>query len=214
MNLEARHGEFVAEVRRWNRQISLVSRANSEVQISALVEECREAWTMITAHVHADRHPDRLSWVDLGSGGGFPGIIWSLERELGPGDGVAARAWLYEPRVKRAWFLERCCRRLGLDRTAVVASRWGDSPPVDEADLPGAVVISMKALRLDDDSVLDGLARWRGAGEVETVEIVRFVRSRSAGNGQPVVAAGWRARGEILLRGQTTDLLVSSYDRD
>jgi 16S rRNA (guanine527-N7)-methyltransferase len=57
-------------------------------------------------------------WMDMGSGGGLPGIPLAIARpEL---DAILA-----EPRGMRAEFLEDVCRRLGLERVEVFAGKVG-----------------------------------------------------------------------------------------
>jgi 16S rRNA (guanine527-N7)-methyltransferase len=58
-------------------------------------------------------------WLDVGSGGGFPGLV------------VAAASGfdvtLVEPRQKRAAFLELAARAIKRSSTGVFRARWGDS---------------------------------------------------------------------------------------
>jgi 16S rRNA (guanine527-N7)-methyltransferase len=49
---------------------------------------------------------DAMRWLDIGTGGGFPGMVVALVRD-GPVD-------LVEPRRRRADFLQLCVARLGL----------------------------------------------------------------------------------------------------
>lgn len=60
--------------------------------------------------------PDSGAWLDIGTGGGFPGMVVALLRP----QPIA----LVEPRRKRAEFLARCVDQLALgDRVTVQASR-------------------------------------------------------------------------------------------
>lgn len=55
-------------------------------------------------------------WLDIGSGGGFPGLVVALLREQ--------PTVLVEPRVKRAAFLKEMTERLGIaDHSTVISSR-------------------------------------------------------------------------------------------
>ena len=53
-------------------------------------------------------------WLDIGSGGGFPGLVVALLRD--------APMLLVEPRRKRASFLKQCIDRLGLAANVEVAT--------------------------------------------------------------------------------------------
>jgi 16S rRNA (guanine527-N7)-methyltransferase len=55
------------------------------------------------------------TWLDIGTGGGFPGMVVAIARG-GP-------TILVEPRRKRAAFLERCAAELGLNEVRVSASK-------------------------------------------------------------------------------------------
>lgn len=69
------------------------------------------------------------AWLDIGSGGGFPGLVIGLMR--------ADRTILAEPRSKRAAFLRDTAEALGIaDRVQVAASRVETAP----IDAPVAVV--------------------------------------------------------------------------
>ena len=56
------------------------------------------------------------SWIDIGTGGGFPGLVVAIV--------LPARMTLVEPRRRRADFLSLCVARLGLgDRVSVQATK-------------------------------------------------------------------------------------------
>jgi 16S rRNA (guanine527-N7)-methyltransferase len=60
--------------------------------------------------------PGWNSWIDVGTGGGFPGMVAAL---LAPGRAVS----LVEPRRKRADFLEACCTEFQLEHADVYACK-------------------------------------------------------------------------------------------
>jgi len=70
-------------------------------------------------------------WLDIGTGGGFPGLVVAIARG-GP-------TVLVEPRRKRATFLERCAAELELPDVQVAASK------VEQVDAT-ATVISARAV--------------------------------------------------------------------
>lgn len=99
-------------------------------------------------------HPQAKQWIDLGSGGGFPGIITAiLLRDFGDG-------WvnLVESNHKKAAFLRTALIETGA-RGSVIAERIED---VHER-LSSCDAISARALA-DLDKLLDYAAPWCRAG--------------------------------------------------
>jgi len=216
--------EFRAQVLRWNRQISLVSRKDTAATLDRLLVQCREGLDIFLA---AD--PCGLTtaanreYFDLGSGGGLPGIVWHVllnER------GVAAHSVLVEPREKRAWFLERLRGLAGMPDFGVSADRWGDHV-VGPAPGPETVtLISLKALKLTDPEVLAALpeqggrsglviARYCPPGEALTAELASELEINPGlspgGADVAVVGAPWVSAGAEILAGADFSLLISCY---
>ena len=105
-------------------------------------------------------HPKPAHWVDLGSGGGFPGIITAIllsEHADGHVD-------LVESNQKKAAFLRVCLRECEA-RGAVHAIRIEEAPKV----IPYCDVISARALA-ELDVLLDYAAPW-----VERNENIRLL---------------------------------------
>lgn len=101
-----------------NRAQNLISRRDPEAQLGALIEECVAA-SQFLGH----RGLAGLRWVDVGSGGGFPGLVFGA---LDPGQALV----LIERRRGRCDFLRREVRALGLGETSV--------EELDAKDYPGA----------------------------------------------------------------------------
>ncbi|MBB3459215.1 16S rRNA (guanine527-N7)-methyltransferase [Rhizobium sp. BK313] len=100
-------------------------------------------------------HPKPSHWVDLGSGGGFPGIITAIllsEQADGHVD-------LVESNQKKAAFLRVCLRECEA-RGAVHAIRIEEAPKV----IPNCDVISARALA-ELDVLLDYAAPWMERNE-------------------------------------------------
>ncbi len=182
-------GRFGEEVLRWNRSINLVSRRDAESRVGDLMAESRQAWAVLTASGDAirERWPALASlehwhYLDLGSGAGFPGLVWSILFERASGDFPSPGSLrLVEPRGKRGDFLERQIRLARLSRTTVLRDAWGSKltpPPLSR--VPRAGLITMKALALDDERIVRGWQRYLSgavAGVLEThLLIVRFIR--------------------------------------
>ena len=115
-------------LRKWNPAINLVSRATLD-----------EIWTrhfadsaqLLLCAPETARH-----WVDLGAGGGFPGLVVAvLAREFRPGLSVT----LVESDLRKCTFLREVARQIETPVT-VLAERAESLPPL------GADVVSARAL--------------------------------------------------------------------
>lgn len=120
--------QFSALVERWNSAINLVGKAT--------VPDLWNRHIVDSAQLFARCPPEAKLWLDLGSGGGFPGIVIAvLARELQPRLKVA----LVESDIRKATFLRESCRALRL--TAVIHNIRIESLPPQHAD-----VVSARAL--------------------------------------------------------------------
>ena len=100
-------------------------------------------------------HPQPSHWVDLGSGGGFPGIITAiLLTESGAG-----HVDLVESNQKKAAFLRVCLRECGA-RGTIHAIRIEEAPAV----IPHSDIISARALA-ELDMLLEYSAPWHERNE-------------------------------------------------
>ncbi|MEJ8630958.1 16S rRNA (guanine(527)-N(7))-methyltransferase RsmG [Sphingomonas sp. I4] len=117
----------------------------------------------------ADR-PDG-QWVDIGTGGGFPGMVVAL---AWPG-----RMALVEPRKRRADFLRDCAERLGVaDRVTVHASK------IEAVDVKADVISARAVATVENLCAPLSTAAHRKHGGCSRVAAWTSARSRpSSGNG-------------------------------
>lgn len=119
---------YDALLRKWNPAINLVSRAT-------LDDAWRRHFADSAQVLAVAPHPGN-DWVDLGSGGGFPGLVVAiLARELRPG----LRVTLVESDRRKAAFLAEVARATGTD-VAIRAERAETLEPL------GADILSARAL--------------------------------------------------------------------
>lgn len=98
--------EFEKLVVRWNRRINLVSRGD--------LEHLRARHTRDSAQILSLAPLGAQSWVDLGSGGGFPGVVVAtLAREARP----ELHITLVESDSRKAAFLSTAIHALSLSAT-------------------------------------------------------------------------------------------------
>jgi 16S rRNA (guanine527-N7)-methyltransferase len=93
-------------LQRWNPRINLVSRGSLANAWSRHFADSAQLWPLRPAGIG--------TWLDLGSGAGFPGlVIAALAMELAPGMRVA----LVESDARKAVFLQTVARESGLPVT-------------------------------------------------------------------------------------------------
>jgi 16S rRNA (guanine527-N7)-methyltransferase len=101
--IDALHA-FAALVERWNPAINLVSKASLPDLWSRHIVDSAQVFSLCPQ--------DAKRWLDIGSGGGFPGIVVSvLARDVKPN----MRTVLVESDRRKAAFLREACRLLSLD---------------------------------------------------------------------------------------------------
>ncbi len=159
---------FRQEILRWNRQINLISRVETEDRLDGLFAQCVAGGEAVLSWLQAQnvvKGPgSSLLYYDLGSGGGLPGVIWNqLFSSVFP----KTQSFLVEPREKRAWFLDRVSKIDSIFPYGTLNGRWGEVEASlcsenEAGESPLVVVISLKALHLDDKEVLSGLLVAQG----------------------------------------------------
>ena len=119
---------FDVLVQRWNPAINLVSKAT--------VENLWQRHILDSAQVFSLCPAGARSWVDLGSGGGFPGIVVALLAQDLMSD---LRVTLVESDLRKATFLRQAAQSLGLPVTVL-------SKRIETLDPLQADVLSARAL--------------------------------------------------------------------
>lgn len=121
--------ELYAELlRKWNQRINLVSKTT-----------IRELWIrhfLDSAQLAAFAPAHGAYWVDVGSGGGFPGLVLAI---LGMESGSPNHVDLVESDVRKSAFLRTVIRETGVP-ARVINNRIEDTPSL------GADVLSARAL--------------------------------------------------------------------
>ncbi|WP_108813323.1 16S rRNA (guanine(527)-N(7))-methyltransferase RsmG [Loktanella sp. Alg231-35] len=138
---------FAALTTKWTQKINLISRNTSDA-----------IWDRhIVDSVQIYRYAPKVftKWVDLGSGGGFPGIVMAI---LGKARHPEAQFTLIESDQRKAAFLRTAARDLSL-KVDVIAKRVGDVAP-QEADVvsaralaPLSALLGMTSRHLHTDGV-------------------------------------------------------------
>ena len=115
-------------VRKWTVKINLVS--------SSSIPELWERHVVDSVQIYASAPKSFEKWVDIGSGGGFPGIVMAI---IGKEKHPDANFVLIESDLRKATFLRTAIRELKLS-AVVLAER------IELAEPQGADVVSARAL--------------------------------------------------------------------
>jgi 16S rRNA (guanine527-N7)-methyltransferase len=192
--VEARLAAFEVLLRRWNRTVNLVA--------ASTLPDLRARHIEDSAQLAALLPPGARRWVDLGTGGGFPGlVVAAILAESAP----SVQMHLVEADGRKAAFLAEAARQLGLAAT-VHARRIEDLAPLAAdvvsaralAPLPallplaarhmaaGATGLFLKGARVDEE-LAAARTHWTFEAEVG--------QSRSGGGGVIVRTGGIRRAG-------------------
>jgi 16S rRNA (guanine527-N7)-methyltransferase len=106
---------YLSAILEWNERAGLVSPRDPGTVLTRLIDQSVRLWQMAQDALSNDTTIGCMgSAVDIGSGAGFPGVIWKL---LSPDLQVT----LIDRRVRKATFLERTVASLGLSGVDVFA---------------------------------------------------------------------------------------------
>jgi 16S rRNA (guanine527-N7)-methyltransferase len=140
-----RLSRLVALLEKWNPRINLVSKSTLADVWVRHVQDSLQLFRLAP--------PSWRTWVDLGSGGGFPGLVIAI---LAKDKNSNAHVTLVESDQRKCAFLRTVIRELDLP-ASVLAQRIEDLDPL------GADVISARALA--DLSTLLGFVVRHGGNE-------------------------------------------------
>ncbi|MBO6758114.1 MAG: 16S rRNA (guanine(527)-N(7))-methyltransferase RsmG [Roseibium sp.] len=112
---------YVDLLLKWQKAQNLIAPSTvPDIWVRHVVDSLQTTWAL----------PDARVWVDIGSGGGFPGIVTAIVLTGQPG----AHVHLIESNQKKAAFLRTALRTVGAPGTVhagrieSVAKSWGSGP--------------------------------------------------------------------------------------
>jgi len=108
--------DYVEILSKWSEKMSLVSSSDSTRIINEHILDCWAAFAFV---------PRGTIYLDIGSGSGLPGIVFSILA-------TSSTVILVEPRAKRVDFLKEARRVLRLPNLEIVHSRLEDWSPAGE----------------------------------------------------------------------------------
>ena len=146
---------------KWNAKINLVSRSTLDNFWNRHVLDSAQFLSSVSEKAG--------KWVDLGSGGGLPGLVVAiLSDEIEP----VNKLFLVEADVRKAVFLKTVCRELGL-KVEVYNNRIEELPPMSANIVSARALAPLKTLCLYAKNHLekDGVAVF-AKGENWKAELV------------------------------------------
>lgn len=120
--------DYVALLEKWNKRINLVGRRSANEVWQRHIEDSAQILKYVPLPVER--------WLDLGSGGGLPGLVVAI---IGAAAGQVQQVTLVESDARKAVFLAEVSRILGLN--TVILNERIESIPAQNAN-----VISARAL--------------------------------------------------------------------
>jgi len=137
---------YVSLLLKWNKTINLVARSTEAEIWERHIRDSLQLWPHVP-------QPDLL--VDMGSGGGLPGLVMAICAKHDP---KVAKVTLIEADIRKSTFLQTVIRELGLSGS-VLSRRISECPPLN------AGVITARALS-DLNALLGFCDRHLGEGGV------------------------------------------------
>ncbi|MGH1576105.1 16S rRNA (guanine(527)-N(7))-methyltransferase RsmG [Planktotalea sp.] len=121
-------------LKKWNPKINLVSKGT--------IDDLWERHIVDSAQIFELRNNSAKRWVDLGSGGGFPGLVIAiLAMEFAP----SMKVTLVESDKRKSAFLRTVSRETGCEAN-IVAERIENVPPLNADVLSARALADLDAL--------------------------------------------------------------------
>lgn len=152
---------FAALLERWNRRINLISTGDLPQLWPRHIEDSLQLVPDL---------PPGTPFVDLGSGGGFPGLVLAIA--------TGCHATLIEADQRKASFLREAARATGA-RATIVAAR------IEQAEVPPAGIVTARAL-----APLPRLLGW-AERFLDEDGVCLFLKGRSVEDELTAAAAEW-----------------------
>ncbi|HDZ83566.1 MAG TPA: 16S rRNA (guanine(527)-N(7))-methyltransferase RsmG [Roseobacter sp.] len=147
---------FANIVEKWTPKINLISKASVPYIWQRHIEDSIQIYSLV---------PPVSSWVDLGSGGGFPAIVVAL---LAQQDGRSSKFTLVESDQRKCVFLRTAIRELGL-KVEVLNDRIENIPPLEAnvvsaralAELPLLIGLASRHMKSDGIAIFPKGKNWK-----------------------------------------------------
>ena len=147
---------FANIVEKWTPKINLISKASVPYIWQRHIEDSIQIYSLV---------PPVSSWVDLGSGGGFPAIVVAL---LAQQDGRSSKFSLVESDQRKCVFLRTAIRELGL-KVEVLNDRIENIPPLEAnvvsaralAELPLLIGLASRHMKSDGIAIFPKGKNWK-----------------------------------------------------
>ena len=139
--------QYASDLKKWNRKINLVS--------PQTIDSLWSRHFLDSLQLAMFAEPNLTNWVDMGAGGGFPGLVLAAHFAE-----TATQFTLLESDQRKSTFLRTVSRNMGLN-VKVIADRIEDIPSI------GADMVTARAL-----APLDKLLQY---GKRHAVDHAKFI---------------------------------------
>ncbi len=127
---------YLEEIFRWNPQLGVVSKRDTQAVVARLLDQSVRLWDFIVETAGNERASRIRDVIDIGSGAGFPGIVWKM---LVP----ALHVTLVERKEKKVTFLERVVARTGLGDVVAEAADIREVSRLEDRQRSADLVVMM-----------------------------------------------------------------------
>ena len=167
-------------IRKWNRSINLVSRTTLDQVWSRHFHDSAAAFDLAKIN--------QGNWLDLGTGGGFPGAVIAI---MAHGAGSPIQVTCIESDIRKCEFLRSLARSLNI-KLNVISRRIEDAPPQAENILSARALTSLsnllgfaeRHLAPDGHAIFLKGATWQSELD-EALEFWRFSYEKQASQTHP-----------------------------
>ncbi|MBA84127.1 16S rRNA (guanine(527)-N(7))-methyltransferase RsmG [Thalassobius sp. S69A] len=159
---------YVELLKKWNPRINLVSKSTIDAVWQRHIQDSAQIFDLAPV--------DFQHWVDLGSGGGFPGLVCAI---LSQGRNPQALFTLVESDARKSVFLRTVIREIGLN-AQVITDRIEQTLPLNAdvlsaralADLSVLLEFSQRHMQESGIALFPKGVNWKN--EVQTAEASWF----------------------------------------
>lgn len=175
--------QFAELLRKWNPRINLVSRASLEELWTRHIIDSVQVFRCVTPQGH---------WVDMGSGGGFPGVIIAI---LAADETPDLSVTMIESDQRKSAFLRTALRECGAKGTVI-------SQRIEAAEPQQADILSARALA-DLDALLGFAER-----HLKKTGVALFPKGISWGKECEQARARWNFQAEPITSMTEPDAVI------
>jgi 16S rRNA (guanine527-N7)-methyltransferase len=130
---------YIDEILTWNSRLNLISKVNTPDVLVRLVKQCVSMWDFMIKQAPELEKKRSIKVIDIGSGAGFPGLVWKL---LHPEISLT----LVERKSRKALFLDKAAALLSIGGIRVIErdvhALTGDGDYMEAFDIASMLAVA------------------------------------------------------------------------